>query len=120
MLPASTCSTISIVAVSVTRMPRTKRGSMPGLAHGRVDLRAAAVDDHRVHADVLEQRHVLRERVLQLVALHGVTAVLDDEHLAGEAPDVRQRLEQQLGLLDRIHEAVMPGGARGYNPRRAQ
>ena len=57
-----------------------------------------------LHADVLEERDVLRERVLELVVLHRVPAVLDDEHLAGEALDERQRLDQHVGLLDGCHQ----------------
>src|SRR5581483_5188198 len=33
-------------------------------------------------------------------------AVLDDEKLAGEATDVRQRFEEDVGLLDRAHVGV--------------
>ena len=78
------------------------------------------MNDHGVHADVLEECDVLGERVLQLVAFHGVSAVLDDQDLAGEAANVRQRLEERLGpLVDRIHQGFMPRSGRGYNPRTA-
>ena len=83
----------------------------------RVDLRAAAVHDHRAHAVVLEERDVLREGVLQLLVLHRVAAVLDDHHLAREALNVGQRLEEDVGLLDRAHAGVMPGDDGRDNPR---
>jgi hypothetical protein len=63
-----------------------------------VDLRAAAVHDHRVHADQLQQHHVVREALLQLLVGHRVAAVLDDDRLAVEAADVGQRLGQDVGL----------------------
>ena len=63
-----------------------------------VDLRAAAVDDHRIHADQLEQHHVAREAFLQLRIGHGVAAVLDDDGLVEEALDVGQRLGEDPGL----------------------
>ena len=64
-----------------------------------LDLRPAAVHHHRVHADQLEQHHVLGEVRLQLGIGHGVAAVLDDDGLAVELADVGQRLGQDLGLL---------------------
>ena len=64
-----------------------------------LDLRAAAVHHHRVHADQLEQHHVLGEVLLQRGVGHGVAAVLDDDGLAVELADVGQRLGQDLGLV---------------------
>jgi hypothetical protein len=46
-----------------------------------VDLRAAAVHHHRVHAHQLEQHHVLGKVLLQRRVGHGVAAVLDDQVL---------------------------------------
>ena len=42
------------------------------------------------------------KRLLELVVDHRVAAVLDDDRLAEEAPDVGQGLEQDLGLLDQV------------------
>jgi hypothetical protein len=67
-----------------------------------VDLRTAAVHDHRVHADELEQHDVLRERLLELVVGHRVAAVLDDDGLAVKAPDVGQRLVKNRGFVDQV------------------
>jgi hypothetical protein len=64
--------------------------------HVAGDLRAAAVDDHRVQPDVLEQDHVAREGVAQLLVEHRRAAVLDDHGAAVELADIGQRLEQRL------------------------
>src|SRR6185436_5095872 len=73
-----------------------------------VDLRPAAMDDHRIHADQLEQYHVSREGVLQLFVAHGIAAVLDDDRLAVEAADIRQRFGKDL----RFQRYV--GGGKGH------
>ena len=64
-LPSRTIFATSTVSASETRMPSTKRTSMPEPLHVVGDLRAAAVDDHRVEADVLEQHDVGGEAVAQ-------------------------------------------------------
>ena len=74
------------------------------LAHARqllVDLRSAAVHDHRVHADELQQHHVVGEAALERLLDHCVAAVLDDDGLAVEALDVRQRFGEDIGLVGR-------------------
>ncbi len=63
------------------------------------DLRAAAMHHHRVDADRFHQHHVAGEAGLQLLALHGVAAVLDHQRLADEAADVGQGLGKDLGNL---------------------
>src|SRR3954463_5947000 len=45
-------------------------------------LRAPAVDDDRVHADVLEEHDVAREVLAQLRVVHRRAAVLDDDGTA--------------------------------------
>ena len=47
----------------------------------------------------LQQGDVGGEAFLELVALHGGAAVLDDDGLAGELLDVRQRLQEDLDPL---------------------
>ena len=102
ILPTSTISTTSIVGcVGDAHAAHEVRLDAELFEHA-ADLRAAAVDDHRVDADVLQQHDVLREALLELVVGHRVAAVLDDDGLAGEAPDVRQRFEQDLGLVDQV------------------
>ncbi len=59
------------------------------------DLRAASVDDHGVDADVLEQRDVARELVLERRIGHRRSAVLDHHRASMELADVGQRLEQR-------------------------
>ena len=56
------------------------------------DLGPAAVHDHRVHADALQEHDVAGEASGQVVLHHRVPAVLDDEGGAGEALDVGERL----------------------------
>ena len=63
------------------------------------DVRPAAVDDDRVQADVLQEHHVTREVLAQLGLGHGRAAVLDDDGLAVELPDVRERLEQRADVV---------------------
>ena len=75
------------------------------------DLRAAAVDDDRVDADELQQHDVLGEALLELLVGHRVAAVLDDHRLAGEAADVRQRVEQDVGLGDQVLHLCIDGAA---------
>ena len=58
------------------------------------DVGPAAVDDDRVQPDVLQEHDVAREVLAQLRVGHRRPAVLDDDRLAVELPDVRERLEQ--------------------------
>jgi len=79
------------------------------LAHPRellVDLRATAVHDHRVHADQLQQHHVVGEAALEQLLGHCVAAVLDDDGLAMEPLDVRQRFGEDVGLVGRSQGGV--------------
>jgi hypothetical protein len=102
-------------------MPRTNFDSTPeGLEHA-VDLRAAAVDDHRVHPDVLEQHDVLGERLLELVVRHRVAAVLDDDRLAEEAAQVGQGLSNISAFSMRSFMATgaYHTSAGGHDARRA-
>ena len=79
----------------------------PQALHVGGDLRAAAVDDDRVQPDVLEQHDVARELLAQRRVLHRRAAVLDDDRLAVELPDVGERLEQRAdGVLRRLPHVV--------------
>ena len=69
---------------------------MPEPLHVVGDVGAAAVDDDRVEADVLEQHDVGRERLAQRLVAHRRAAVLDHDGAAVELADVGQRLEQGL------------------------
>ena len=75
-------------------------GGLAEAAHQRRDLRSAAVDDDRAHADEAHQHDVLGEDIEGVVlgrSGDGVAAVLDDHGLASEAADVRQRLDEHVG-----------------------
>jgi hypothetical protein len=61
------------------------------------DLRAAAVNDDRLHAGLLQQHDVLGEILRRLAVPHGVAAILDDDHLLVVALHVRQGLHEHLG-----------------------
>src|SRR5512139_510710 len=65
-----------------------------------VDLGAAAVHHHGADPDILEEHDVLGERRHAVVVLHRRPAVFHHDGLPGELPDVRQGLDQRLGLLD--------------------
>ena len=77
--------------------------------HQRTDLGATTVDHHGQHAhrphqdDVLGERgqgRVLVDLGLPGLGLQHVPAILDHHHLVEEAPDVRQRLDQDGRLVD--------------------
>ena len=74
----------------------------PEALHVLGDVGAAAVDDDRVHADVLEEHDVARELLLQQVVDHRRPAVLDDHGLAVELPDVGQRFEESLDVTGHV------------------
>ena len=79
----------------------------PQALHVGGDLGPAAVDDDRVQSDVLQQHDVARELLAQRGVLHGGAAVLDDDRLAVELPDVGQRLEQRAdGVLRGLPHVV--------------
>ncbi len=76
--------------------------------HQLGDLRTAAVHDDRAHPDEAHQHDVLGEQGERIVvggAGEGIAAVLDDDGLAGEPPDVRQRLDEDR-RLERCRSAV--------------
>ncbi len=73
---------------------------------GLVDLGSAAVDDHRVDADVLHQDHVQGETALERLVDHGVPAVLDHHRAAAELTHVGQGLHQHLGPGDLLAHFV--------------
>ena len=59
---------------------------MPEACHELGDLRAAAVDDDRVHADVAHEHDVLREEVGERRVFHRVAAVLDHDASCPRTP----------------------------------
>jgi hypothetical protein len=85
-----------------------------------VDLRSTAVDHDRMNADVFEQHDVAREALAQRALGHGRAAVLDDERFALEAPDVRQRLQQNGRFFDQLAHGPWPRTRRGKSESLAQ
>ena len=99
--------------------PVAELGRLAQPLHQRADLRPAAVDDDGADADEAHQHDVLGEQVEGVVVGRpgeGVAAVLDDHRLAGEAPDVRQRLDEDVGdgavdrRVDDLHGARPTSG----------
>ena len=81
-----------------------------------LDLWAAAVHHHHVHADQLEQDHVARETLLQVFVGHGVAAVFDDDGLAVETLDIGQGLGKDAGFLGGGQFSAVGGGGHGGIP----
>ena len=59
-----------------------------------VDLGPAAVHDHRLHADRSKQHQVAIDRIAQVFANHGRTAVFHDDAAAGKTLDVGEGFTQ--------------------------
>src|SRR5881296_2876857 len=104
--PPSTISTTSIVSASVTRMPWTNSPFLPIRAScSSICKKGEFVQGMRV-TDKLQQHHVVGEAALEQLLGHCVAAVLDDDGLAVEALDVRQRLGEDMGLVGRSQGGV--------------
>src|SRR4051794_29671979 len=71
------------------------------------DVGPAAVDDDRVHPDVLQEHHVARELLAQRRVLHRRAAVLDDHGATVELADVGQRLEEGLDISHVVYSALI-------------
>ena len=67
--------------------------------HG-ADLRAAAVDHHRIDAGLFEQDHVAGEIARGRLVAHGVAAIFHHHGRFVVMKHVRQRLHQDPGLFD--------------------
>ena len=63
-----------------------------------VNLRAAAVHNHRIDAHQFQEGNVFGKAFFQVFLGHGVAAVFDDESTAGKTADIRQRLAQNMGF----------------------
>ena len=94
MRPPRTISTTSSVSSSVTRMPWMNSLCLPSFCSSAPICGPGAVHHHRVHADQLEQHHVLGEVLLQRHVGHRVAAVLDHDGAVVELADVRQGLDR--------------------------
>ena len=84
--------------------PVAELGLLAQAGHQRADLRPPAVDDHGEDADGAHEHHILGERgqgraLAVRRPVQSIPAVFDHDDLAPEAPDVRQRLDQQRGRV---------------------
>ena len=82
--------------------PADERRFDPELFQHRADLRPAAVDDHRVDADGLQQHDIFGKIALRLGIAHRVAAIFDHERLAGVALQIGQRLDERFGLGEQV------------------
>jgi hypothetical protein len=57
------------------------------------------VDHHHVHPDELEEHHVAREALFEVLVGHGIAAILDDDGLAVKSFDVRECLGENGGFV---------------------
>lgn len=77
------------------------------------DLGSAAVHDHRVEADELEQDDIAGETVLEARVGHRIAAIFDDNGFSGELADVRQGFGKDFGFQrgrgDRGHGSLSDG-----------
>ncbi len=62
--------------------------------------------EDRVDAHILEQGYVLENLMREVVVLHGVSAVLDDDRLAPKALNIRKGLDEDVGLIHK-HDVVV-------------
>ncbi|MDC4224962.1 MAG: hypothetical protein MPW15_12235 [Candidatus Manganitrophus sp.] len=75
--------------------------------HHPGDLRAAPMNDHRVHPDIFHQDDIFGELGLERFFGHRRPAVFDDDRLSEEGADIRQRLDENLGFI--VEVAHRPG-----------
>ena len=87
--------------------PLDELGGDLHLVQHLLDLGTAAVDHHRVQADVFHQDDPLGEALLQSFVHHGVAAVLDDHGLVVELPDIGQGLHEDGRLFDHIFSGFL-------------
>jgi len=62
-----------------------------------IDLRPAAMDNHRINPDMLHQDHIEGKLFFQILIHHGVAAVLDHHRLMAKGLHIRERLDEHLG-----------------------
>ena len=82
--------------------PADERGFDPELFQHRADLRPAAVDNHGVDADSLQQHDIFGKIALRLGIAHGVAAIFDHERLAGVALQIGQGFDKRFGLGEQV------------------
>ena len=84
------------------------------LEHG-LDLRAAAMHDHRIDRGLLQQHDIAGEFARQILRAHGVAAVFHDDDFLVVALHIGQRFGEDAGLhfrangVARAHHRHIPG-----------
>ena len=99
ILPASTMSATSTASSIRHAHAVDERAFLAHFAEHIGDLRPAAVHQHDLHADQLQQADIADDGILQVLGDHGVAAVFDDDDLAAVILNIRQRVNQNPGPL---------------------
>ena len=73
------------------------------LIKGRLDMRAAAVNENHFDADEIQQNDIAHDRPFQIFIDHGIAAVLDDDCFSAVFLDIWQGIHQNLCLLSIGH-----------------
>ncbi len=63
-----------------------------------IDLRSAAMDDHRVDADLFQQDHIQGELFFQMFIDHGMAAIFDDDGFMPEFLHIGKCFQQHVRL----------------------
>ena len=66
------------------------------------DLWPSAVNNYRVHADVLHQDNVAGEAYFKTLLNHGVTTVLDNDGFAVELPNPGEGFDQHIRFINQF------------------
>ena len=67
------------------------------------------MDYNRIDADILEEDHIEGKRFFECLIGHGVTAILDDDGLAAESPDIGKRLHERIGFFYQLLHGILSG-----------
>jgi hypothetical protein len=59
------------------------------------------MNDDRVDPNIFEEHHIESKISFQTLFLHGASPILDHKGLVREPTDVRERLHQNFGLINR-------------------
>ena len=81
-----------------------------GFLHRVVDGFAAAVDEHRLHADIVHEDDVGEDGRKRRIVVDDRPADLYDDDLVVETLDIRQRFDEPGGFVDGDvdHEGLAP------------
>ena len=62
--------------------------------------------DHRIYPDIFEERNIAGKVLLEFFVFHGVSAILNDEGLAGKPVNVGEYFVENIGLLNQCVHCV--------------